>query len=334
MKYLSLFSGIGAFEKALKNIGVNIELVGFSEIDKYAIKSYCAIHRVDESLNLGDITKIRTDEIPEFDLMTWGFPCQDISVAGKMEGIKEGTRSGLYYEGYKILKAKRPKYSIIENVKNLASNRFKSQFESILKDIEELGYTNYWRVLNAKDYGIPQNRERVYIISIRNDILEDKDRKNKIFTFPEPRELNLRLKDMLVDEEYVSEKYYINKPFLLNKTPCKTDSEIKVIGELDIKGHDCIKRVYSINGIAPTLTNMQGGNRQPKILIDEPVIVSNRGNITSGMRIRKLLPRECWRLMGFSDTDFDKAKRAGISDTQLYKQARELNSCKRIRGNI
>ena len=91
--------------------------MGFSEIDKFAIKSYCAIHNVSKNKNLGDVTKIRTDKIPEFDIMTWGFPCQDISIAGKMEGIKEGTRSGLYYEGYKILKAKRPKYSIIENVK-------------------------------------------------------------------------------------------------------------------------------------------------------------------------------------------------------------------------
>ena len=102
LKLLSLFTGIGAFEKALERLNIDYELVGFSEIDKYAIKSYCAVHNVSENKNLGDVTKIRTDKIPEFDIMTWGFPCQDISIAGKMEGIKEGTRSGLYYEGYKI----------------------------------------------------------------------------------------------------------------------------------------------------------------------------------------------------------------------------------------
>lgn len=191
LKLLSLFTGIGAFEKALERLNVDYELVGFSEIDKYAIKSYCAIHNVPENKNLGDVTKIEIDKIPDFDLMSWGFPCQDISIAGRMEGIKEGTRSGLYYEGYKILKAKMPKISIIENVKNLTSQRFKEQFESILNDISELGYNNYWKVLNAKDYGVPQNRERVFIVSIRKDI--DKND----FTFPSPVTLVLKLKDIL-----------------------------------------------------------------------------------------------------------------------------------------
>ena len=102
--------------------------------------------------------------------MTWGFPCQDISLAGKMKGIESETRSGLYFEGLRILKEKRPGISIIENVKNLTSKRFKSQFENVLRDIAELGYNNYWQILNAKDYGIPQNRKRVFIISIRKDI--------------------------------------------------------------------------------------------------------------------------------------------------------------------
>ena len=171
LKLFSLFSGIGAFEKALERLKIEYELVGFSEIDKFAIKSYCAIHNVSEDKNFGDITKIDVSELPEFDILTWGFPCQDISIAGKMKGIKEGeTRSGLYYEGYRILKEKRPKYSIIENVKNLTSKRFKTQFDCILRDLADLGYTNYWQVLNSKDYGIPQNRERVFIISIRNDL--------------------------------------------------------------------------------------------------------------------------------------------------------------------
>lgn len=153
IKLFSLFSGIGAFEKALERLRIPYELVGFSEIDKFAVKSYCAIHNVSEELNYGDISKIDANILPNFDIMTWGFPCQDISIAGKMQGIKENeTRSGLYYEGYRILKEKRPTYSIIENVKNLTSKRFKSQFDSILKDLSDLGYTNYWKVLNSKDY--------------------------------------------------------------------------------------------------------------------------------------------------------------------------------------
>ena len=203
LKLLSLFTGIGGFEKALERLNIDYELVGFSEIDKFAIKSYCAIHNVPENKNLGDITKINIDKIPDFDLLTWGFPCQDISIAGRMEGIKKGTRSGLYYEGYKILKAKRPGISIIENVKNLTSKRFKEQFETILKDIEELGYNNYWQVLNAKNYSVPQNRERIFIVSIRKDI----DKNN--FVFPSPVELKLKLKDLL--EDTVDDKFYLTE---------------------------------------------------------------------------------------------------------------------------
>lgn len=203
LKLLSLFTGIGAFEKALERLNIDYELVGFSEIDKFAIKSYCAIHNVPENKNLGDITKINIDKIPDFDLLTWGFPCQDISIAGRMEGIKKETRSGLYYEGYKILKAKRPGISIIENVKNLTSKRFKEQFETILKDIEELGYNNYWQVLNAKNYSVPQNRERIFIVSIRKDI----DKNN--FVFPSSVELKLKLKDLL--EDTVDDKFYLTE---------------------------------------------------------------------------------------------------------------------------
>ena len=203
LKLLSLFTGIGAFEKALERLNIDYELVGFSEIDKFAIKSYCTIHNVPEYKNLGDVSKIEIDKIPDFNLLTWGFPCQDISIAGRMEGIKEGTRSGLYYEGYKILKAKRPGISIIENVKNLTSKRFKEQFETILKDIEELGYNNYWQVLNAKNYSVPQNRERIFIVSIRKDI----DKNN--FVFPSSVELKLKLKDLL--EDTVDDKFYLTE---------------------------------------------------------------------------------------------------------------------------
>ena len=189
LKVLSLFSGIGAPEKALSNLGINYELVGFSEIDKYAIKSYCAIHNVDENLNLGDISKIKIEDIPECDLLLFGFPCQDISVVGKQKGIIKGeTRSGLLYECKKIIENKKPKYLLMENVKNLVSKKFKPQFDEWLKYLESLGYTSYWKVLNSQNYGIPQNRNRVYCVSILNDEFK--------FEFPKEVKLTTKLKDI------------------------------------------------------------------------------------------------------------------------------------------
>ena len=204
LKYLSLFSGIGAPEKALKNLGIEYELIGFSEIDKYAIKSYCAIHNVSEELNLGDITKIDIGSLPkDIDFITHGSPCTDISLAGKEAGADKGsgTRSSLMWNSVEIFKHCKPKIILWENVKNLLSKKHKHNFDAYIEDLNNLGYTSYYKVLNAKDYGIPQNRERVFTISIRNDI-------NKEFKFPEPFDNGIRLKDLL--EKEVDEKYYIN----------------------------------------------------------------------------------------------------------------------------
>lgn len=420
------------------------ELVGFSEIDKYAVKSYCAIHNVSPELNFGDIRELKFYDAKEkIDMMTWGFPCQDISVAGRLKGIEEGTRSGLYYQGIRILKETMPKYSIIENVKNLTSKRFEKEFEMILKDLDEAGYNSYWKVLNAKNYGVPQNRERVFIVSIRKDI--DKG----TFEFPEPIESEKRLKDVLEDE--VDEKYFLSEKmiqgFIANTNMNKDNKQIIDAGNLNNKGwYKSSNKVYSNEGIAPTITAMQGGNIKPKIVVDRvggifdkdgkrhqagsvynqeglapaidtmqggyrqpmvdvinatkkgydtakpgdsinmsypysnkkrgrvghgvaqtldtgcrqatlvktdriivegncfpsrheagrivsengiaPTIKENHGTVTAVMknsypqyRIRRLTPLECWRLMGFDDSDYKKAKEIGMSDTQLYKQA-------------
>src|SRR5574344_1144040 len=168
MKILSLFSGIGAFEKALKNNGVNVELVNYCEIDKYASKAYSLIHNVSEELNLKDVTKVDTTKLPnDLDLITYGFPCQDISIAGKQKGFKDeegnNTRSGLFFEALRIIKDTKPKIAIAENVKALVGNKFKTEFNTVLSSLNDVGYNNYYKVLNAKDYGIPQNRERVFI---------------------------------------------------------------------------------------------------------------------------------------------------------------------------
>lgn len=293
MKVLSLFSGIGAFEKALTNMGISYELVAFCEIDKYASKSYSAIHGVSEELNLGDITKVDERELPKgIDLITYGFPCQDISIAGKQRGLIDAdgkqTRSGLFFEALRIIEATQPRVAIAENVKNLTGKRFSEQFATVLNSLEQAGYNNYWKVLNLKDFGVPQNRERVFIVSIRKDL------DNGAFRFPDGFQLKLRLKDVL--EEYVNEKYYLSKKMVdyvtttvencgftseIDDDPevAKTlmasmhkmhragvDNYIKVVGQLDMRGNDQVRRVYGTDGIAPTLNTMQGGHRQPKII--------------------------------------------------------------------
>lgn len=209
IRLLSLFSGIGAFEQALDRIGCHYQLTGYCEIDPYASKSYAQIHGVSESLNLHDVTTIDTALISMLggaDIITYGFPCQDISVAGKQRGFTDEsgnrTRSGLFFEALRIIKDLQPKYAIAENVKALTSKKFEKEFKTVLDSLDGAGYNNYWAVLNAKDYGIPQNRERVFIVSIRKDI--DKGG----FKFPEKMPLNIRVKDIL--ENNVDEKYYIN----------------------------------------------------------------------------------------------------------------------------
>lgn len=260
LKVLSLFSGIGAFEKALENLGIKFELVGFSEIDKYASASYCAIHEVSADKNLGDITKIDESNLPkDIDLITYGFPCQDISLAGKQKGLfnEDGTqtRSGLFFEALRIIEGTKPKFAIAENVKNLTGKKFKEQFKTVLQSLENAGYVNYWQVLNARDFGIPQNRERVFIISIRKDI-------DTGYEFPKKQELKLRLKDLL--EEKVDEKYYITNFDSISPV----NSEYSMINGGPIgKMHDVSRRVYETSGVAPTVHCCGGGNTEPKVAV-------------------------------------------------------------------
>ena len=338
LRVFEAFAGYGSQSIALRNLGIEYEVVAISEIDKYAIKAYEAIHG--PTNNLGDICKIDPSDIPDHDLFTYSFPCQDLSVAGKQVGLGKGTRSGLLYECEKIIEYCRPKYLLLENVKNLVGKKFKPQFDKWLDYLESLGYTNYWKVLNAKDYGVPQNRERVFVVSILGE--------HEPYEFADKIPLDRCIADILEDE--VDEKYYLseeiqnrfkltnqNKNIIGTTKPdfrtigqrdlvydkngimgalVATDykqpkqiAEINQLGMLDIKGNEQVRRVYGANGISPTLNTMQGGNRQPKIL--------------EGLdyRIRKLTPRECFRLMGMRDDDIDKIQAAGISNTQQYKMA-------------
>ena len=288
---------------ALRNLGIEHEVVGIMEIDKFAIKSYEAIHG--EVNNLGDISKVKAEDVPDHDLFTYSFPCQDISVAGHGKGLSEGsgTRSGLLWECERIIEEKKPKYLLMENVKNLVGKRFKSDFDKWLERLEELGYSNYWQVLNAKDYGIPQNRERVFVVSIFGE--------HEPYVFPKPIKLEKRLKDVLEDE--VDEKYYLNnekaeqlivtitkennitKPTvvdatinepktkeIMNTITASYDAGIqnyksiggaviepeRILGIFDKDGkkHQA-GSIWDKEQLSPTLDTMQGGWRQPSVLI-------------------------------------------------------------------
>lgn len=403
MKLLSLFSGIGAFEKALDRLGVEYDLVNYCEIDRYASKAYSLIHNVSESLNLGDITKVDADSLPkDIDLLTYGFPCQDISIAGNCKGFEyEGktTRSGLFFDALRIIEATKPKYAIAENVKNLTSDSFREEFTTVLDCLDKAGYDNYHAVLNAKDFGVPQNRERVFIVSIRRDVNDD------CFGFPKGFPLERRLKDVL--ESNVDEKYYLSDDavnvmvqhrlrneakgngfgakFMDGNEVCstlvtgsyKSNSpylKVKQIGNVrpsSTRENPNQGRVYDSSGLSPTLCCMEGGSRQPFIVDSltgnvEPNVFSPKrtdygkairrkyesGEVqesrhlmtnpvprTDGIantltsvqkdnylcetncRIRKLTPKECFRLMGFDDADVDVLVSNDISDSQLYKMA-------------
>ena len=418
LRVFEAFSGYGSQSSALERLGIEHKVVAISEIDKYAIKAYYALH--DNNIpNLGDISKIDVADIPDHDLFTYSFPCQDISVAGKTKGIVKGeTRSGLLYECEKIIEAKRPKYLLMENVKNLVGKKFKPQFDEWLEYLEGLGYTNYWKVLNAKDYGVPQNRERVFVVSILGN--------HESYKFADKIPLDKCIADILEDE--VDEKYYLSEeiqnrlkmadqskilipqatkkgyiemdlpgicdlsypnsktrrgrvqengkisPTLTtsNQDICYIEPKLDFIGGIGDKdwvgdnkklsrNYPQGNRVYSSEGIACSQTSNGGGLGGPTglYLVDLPCIAASRGRnpenpsdrtpgtpteqrlefntkgtsntittvqkdnyvVEPTYRIRKLTPRECFRLMGMSDDDIDKIQAAGISNTQQYKMA-------------
>lgn len=307
LRLIELFAGIGSQTQALTNIGVPHTVVGISEIDKYAIQSYKAMHG--EVTNFGDIREIKS--LPDADLWTYSFPCQDISVAGKGAGIKEGTRSGLLFEVERLLIAAAengnlPKYLLLENVKNLVSKKFKADFDRWLYFLSSLGYANYWQILNAKDYGIPQNRERVFCVSIRGE--------HKPFKFPEKRELKLRLRDMI--DEVVDEKYYlkestirsiVNSSFNSRRDSIRKGDDVaytimardfkgpqcvqvgEVVGEKWDKMHDISRRVYEPDGISPTVHCQQGGNTELKIVAMRGRNPDNPSDRTKGAPLEQRL---------------------------------------------
>lgn len=204
IRVFEAFAGYGSQAMALKRLQsdfpgkVAFEFVGISEIDKYAIAAYNAVHG--DTLNFGDISKIDWAQVPDFDLFTYSFPCQDISTAGKQKGFIEGSgsRSSLLWECRRAIEAKRPRFLLMENVKALVQKKFMPEFQRWIDTLADLGYTSFWQVLNAKDFGIPQNRERVFMVSILGDAT---------FEFPKPFPLTKRLRDVL--KENVPEEFYL-----------------------------------------------------------------------------------------------------------------------------
>lgn len=291
MKYFDTFTGIGGFTLGIQQIIPDAECVGFSEIDKYAssiYQSHFPTHK-----NYGDITKINAEELPDFDLLVGGFPCQAFSIAGKRKGFDD-TRGTLFFDLARILRAKQPRLFVFENVKGLLSHDNGNTFKTIIATITELGYDCQWQVLNSKNHGVPQNRERVFIVGH----LRGTSR-------PEVFPFGFSSKE--ADGNAIRQ---INNPTHSND------------------------RVYGTDGIAPTLNTMQGGNRQPFIVGGlqshqtakddgiSPCLTTAMGQgggqtpivWSDKMKIRRLTPTECERLQGFPDN-----WTASVSDTQRYK---------------
>ena len=326
MNFLDLFAGIGGFRLGMERAGH--KCVGYCEIDKYARLSYNAIHDTKGEIDYKDITEVTNEEFRQLrgkvDVICGGFPCQAFSIAGNQLGF-EDARGTLFYEIARAAEQIKPRYLFLENVRNLLSHDKGKTFERMLKILDELGYDAEWQVLNSKNFGVPQNRERVFIVGhLRGECTYR--------VFP------IRGKD---------EKF-------------NTDGEINQVGNIgksdNFGGNPQVTRVYDINGISPTLNTMQGGGREPKILVREAtkqgyavadvgdsinfshpnskprrgrvgkniantlLTSDEQGVVLSDYKIRKLTPRECWRLQGFPDWAFDKAQEVN-SNSQLYKQA-------------
>lgn len=372
LRVFEAFAGYGSQSIALDLLSQSFpdfqfETVGISEIDKYAIRAYHTLHG--EAIpNHGDITKIDWSQTADFDLLTYSFPCQDISSVGKQRGFSEGsgTRSSCLWACANAIEKKHPRFLLMENVKALTQKKFSADFRRWRKWLIKQGYTNYYAVLNAKDYGVPQNRERVFMVSFR--------REHTPFTFPKPFELVRRLKHIL--EDVVDEKYWLKQEqiqalikhnerkqsegcgFKTNFQQIELGSDVanaitsvqkdsmvaepRVIQVGNLIEDSNYKnphrgRVYSIEGIAPCLNCNEGGQREVKILqrghgyakggfFDiAPAMTTSKWQDNNfaviEYWIRKLTPRECFRLMDVPEHHINRLLNAGISNSQLYKLA-------------
>lgn len=368
MKFIDLFAGIGGFRLGMESAGH--ECVAFCEIDKFARASYKAIHNTEGEIELHDITTVTDDEIRNIghvDAICGGFPCQAFSIAGHRRGF-EDTRGTLFFEIARFASILKPKYLFLENVKGLLNHDKGNTFEVILSALDELGYDVEWQVLNSKDFGVPQNRERVFIIGhLRGE------RGRKVFPIGGKNEkssaerlgINILGNTKNPNGTAKGTRDIVHDPKGIVGTLMATDykgpkqvaipNEIKKYGVLQPNFNQS-GVVYETDGISPTIRTMQGGGLEPQIRVREatkqgyaeasvgdsvnlshPNSKTRRGRVGEGIantlatgdsqgvvmpnfRIRKLTPRECWRLQGFPDWAFDKAQEVN-SNSQLYKQA-------------
>ena len=367
LKVFEMFAGFGGASFSLKELGVDFEVVGFSEIDKYAIQCYEQNH--EKIKNYGDCTKINVKELPDFDILTGGFPCQAFSGAGKGLGELD-TRGTLVYDIIRIAEEKQPKYMLLENVKGFTFKKFKNTFHKVLSELDRIGYDVHHKVTNAKDFGVPQNRERIWFVCIRKDL-------NQGFEFPKEQELNIYLKDILEDE--VEEKYYLKDATIKKMINWKAQEKpldtlnnniskcLRARGQSDLhsglqlikttrNGYETndskpeigqAKRVYGVNGVSPPLNcgwipiinntkkgylearlgdgisfeQLNSKTRRGRVIPNlSPTLQCNdlRGTIDTEYRIRRLTPKECFRLQGFLQ---DEINLANLSDAQKSKLA-------------
>jgi len=319
MRYLSLFSGIGGFELGIQyayesNNKSKVEGLQ-SEIDRWAIQIY---KKHFNHKNYGDITTINTNELPDFDLLVGGFPCQSFSIAGKRGGFDD-TRGTLFFEIARILRDKRPRYFLLENVKGLLSHDSGKTFQTIIGVLTDLGYDVEWQVLNSKNHGVPQNRERIFFVGYFGG-----GSRPKVFPIGESNGKN---------DDKRTLAHAINSS---DWRGANRNQKQTTINQLNNPTHSN-NRIYGEDGISPSLNTAQGGNRQPKIADyrndeglrirkgnESPCLSARRHSETDistmpplsieHSKIRRLTPTECERLQGFPD-----GWTYGVSDTQRYK---------------
>lgn len=345
LKFLDLFSGIGGFKIALGNVG--FEGIGFCDNDKYAVQLYLAYHSKDNEVYYDDVRTIDTKQLPDFDILCAGFPCQSFSIAGKRRGFDD-TRGTLFFEVARILSDKKPKYFILENVKGLLNHDSGRTFRTIIKVLTDLGYSVQWQVLNSKFFGVPQNRERVYIVGcLGTECI------GKIFPLTgiaeenigEIRKHPLSIKTSQGDRVYETDGlstcltsnggglggktglYFINKPRFDKYKASNIVETLKVGGDTPLmrikngtkKGYDEATIGDGINLAFPNSKTRRG--RVGKKVSQTLDTHCNMGTIDDDFRIRRLTPTECFRLQGFPDAMVQQARELGISDSQLYKMA-------------
>ena len=371
MNFLDLFAGIGGFRLGMERAGH--KCVGFCEIDKFARLSYKAMHSTESEIEYHDINEVTNEEFRKLrgkvDIICGGFPCQAFSIAGKQLGF-EDARGTLFYEIARATKEIKPRYLLLENVRNLLSHDKGQTFTRILKILDELGYDVEWQVLNSKNFGVPQNRERVFIVGhLRGGCTY------KVFPIRgKNKELDLEPKINIIGNTknpngscqgtrtFVHDKNGIVGALTAtdHKDPKQVAIDhpnyIKIKGYISGSKYRSTSQIYDVQGISPTLNTMQGGGREPKIMIKEAnkqgysvasagdsvnlshpnsktrrgrvgkkiantlLTTDEQGVVLSDYKIRKLTPKECWRLQGFPDELFDKAQEVN-SNSQLYKQA-------------